>query len=282
MFTKPTATDETKSHAQQKEETLGSYFKTARQSQELELSEISQATRINYKNLIALEENNRADLPADVFNRGFVKLYASYLKLDPQEALRLYEKQWAPQNPISTTFSPPKISPSLARPSILISLLLIAIVLGIRLYYPGQAAPPSVLLPATVNHPTDGNETPPTSTSPPSVAAEEESKTIAPSTATTSEEPEPVEAESSSLIAATSPPPYEIELQSLQTTIIEIALDGQKAIKKTLQPGGKQIWQAEKTFDLTVDSASEITLTVNGSIVPIPTEAGPNITIHRP
>lgn len=282
MFTKPNATDETKSHAQHEEETLGSYFKTARQSQGLELSEISQATRINHKNLIALEENNRADLPADVFNRGFVKLYASYLKLDPQEALRLYEKQWAAQNPISTTFSPPKISPSLARPSILISLLLIAIVLGIRLYYPGQAAPPSVLLPASVNQPTDGNETTPPSASPPSVAAEEESQTIAPSTTTTPEELEPVEAESSSLIAAISPPPYEIELQSLQTTIIEIALDGQKAIKKTLQPGGKQIWQAAKTFDLTIDSTSEITLTVNGSIVPIPTETGQSVTIHRP
>lgn len=275
MFTKPSTADDTPGTAG--EETLGSFLKNARISQGLNLAAISQATRINHNSLIALEEDNRSALPADVFSRGFVKLYASHLKLDPQEALRLYDKQWDARNPITATFPHQKTSSSLAKPGIVISLLLIATVLGVRLYYPDQAEEPRTLLPVP---PATGSKE---VSSPPAPSqdlnAEQPSK---PSDVTTAEKDAPVATDSAKQIQEASPPPYEIQLQSAQSATIKLALDGQKAVEKTLHPGGKQIWQAEKSFDLTVDGTPEITLTVNGTIIPIPTEAGQSITIHRP
>lgn len=275
MFTKTSTADETSATA--KEETLGSFLKNARVNQGLNLTAISQATRINYNSLIALEENNRSALPADVFSRGFVKLYASHLKLDPHEALRLYDKQWDAKNPIIATFPHQNTSPSLAKPGIIISLLLIAAVLGIRLYYPGQANEPSSTLPPATTASSSSAVTP----QPPlplALSTDSENKKNAtdkgdnavPAATTTNDMPE------------TSPPPYEIQLQSAQASTIKLVLDGQKTIEKTLQPGSKQIWQAEKAFELTVDGTSEITLTVNGTIIPIPSEAGQSATIHRP
>ncbi|MDP2756425.1 MAG: helix-turn-helix domain-containing protein [Desulfurivibrionaceae bacterium] len=75
------------------DETLGSFLKRHRQSQGKELEEIAKKTRIHASTLRAIEEDNPKALPADVFARGFIKNYAQYLGLDPNEALAWYIEQ---------------------------------------------------------------------------------------------------------------------------------------------------------------------------------------------
>ena len=75
------------------DETLGSFLKRHRQSQGKELEEIAKKTRIHASTLRAIEEDNPKALPADVFARGFIKNYAQYLGLDPNEALAWYLEQ---------------------------------------------------------------------------------------------------------------------------------------------------------------------------------------------
>ncbi len=75
------------------DETLGSFLKRHRQSQGKELDEIAEKTRIHASTLRAIEEDNPKALPAEVFARGFVKNYAQYLGLDPNEALAWYVEQ---------------------------------------------------------------------------------------------------------------------------------------------------------------------------------------------
>lgn len=75
------------------DETLGSFLKRHRQSQGKELEEIAKKTRIHASTLRAIEEDNPKELPAEVFTRGFIKNYAQYLGLDPNEALAWYIEQ---------------------------------------------------------------------------------------------------------------------------------------------------------------------------------------------
>jgi len=75
------------------DETLGSFLKRHRQNQGKDLDEIAQKTRIHASTLRAIEEDNPKALPAEVFARGFVKNYAQYLGLDPNEALAWYIEQ---------------------------------------------------------------------------------------------------------------------------------------------------------------------------------------------
>ena len=70
--------------------TIGKRLQLARKARGLSLAESAQATRINADTLQALEESNRQALPAPAFTRGFVKIYASHLGLDPEQALRHY------------------------------------------------------------------------------------------------------------------------------------------------------------------------------------------------
>lgn len=74
-------------------ETLGCYLKKHRLQQNRKVEEIAGKLRLQPAILIAIEENNLAALPAEVFARGFIKSYALQLGLDPEEALRWHIRQ---------------------------------------------------------------------------------------------------------------------------------------------------------------------------------------------
>ncbi len=73
--------------------TLGKYLKDSRLKQNKSIEEAAEATRIHASTIKALEEDNRSKLPAEVFTRGFIKIYASYLGLSPHEALQKYDQK---------------------------------------------------------------------------------------------------------------------------------------------------------------------------------------------
>ena len=76
-------------------ETLGCYLKRHRLQQKLELEDIARKIRVQTTALQAIEEDNHAALPAEVFTRGFIKSYARHLGLDPEEALDWHIRQTA-------------------------------------------------------------------------------------------------------------------------------------------------------------------------------------------
>ncbi len=62
-----------------------------RELRQISLREISEATKINLRYLEALEDNRFSALPAEVFARGFLREYARYVGLDPDEVLNYYD-----------------------------------------------------------------------------------------------------------------------------------------------------------------------------------------------
>jgi cytoskeleton protein RodZ len=68
-------------------QTLGSYLKQEREKRGITIEQISSATKISVKTLIALEEDHYADLPAKPFIRGFIQAYCRCVGIDPQECL---------------------------------------------------------------------------------------------------------------------------------------------------------------------------------------------------
>lgn len=71
-------------------EPVGSLLKRTRLSQRKTHEEIARTTRIPASTLKAIEEGEDGKLPAEVFLRGFVKIYAQHLGLDPDVALNSY------------------------------------------------------------------------------------------------------------------------------------------------------------------------------------------------
>ena len=73
---------------------VGSFGENLRREREMrgvDLREIADATRINFRFLQAFENEEFAVLPGGVINRGFIRSYARYLGLDEEKILGEYE-----------------------------------------------------------------------------------------------------------------------------------------------------------------------------------------------
>lgn len=66
---------------------LGSYLKRERELRQMSIAELAQITRIPARVLQHLENDAHAELPADVFVRGFLRSYAHALNLDEESVL---------------------------------------------------------------------------------------------------------------------------------------------------------------------------------------------------
>jgi transcriptional regulator with XRE-family HTH domain len=66
---------------------LGERFRAAREQRGLTLSEVAEHIRIRSVYLSAIEEEHWSAIGAPVYIRGFLRTYARYLGLDPEEAV---------------------------------------------------------------------------------------------------------------------------------------------------------------------------------------------------
>lgn len=71
-------------------DTPGKLLKQTRESQSITLQEASKETKIISRYLQALENDNFSLFPGETYTLGFLKSYAAYLKIDPEEILQLY------------------------------------------------------------------------------------------------------------------------------------------------------------------------------------------------
>ena len=67
--------------------TLGSWLREHRIAAGFELEQAAEETRISYGYLDAIEADRFDVLPAPVYVRGFVRLYARFLGIDPEDAV---------------------------------------------------------------------------------------------------------------------------------------------------------------------------------------------------
>ena len=72
--------------------TLGQYLSSSRELKGFDLHDAAQQTRISIQYLKALEQEDFAKLPGEVFVRGFLKNYAKFLGLPEQEVLKKYDE----------------------------------------------------------------------------------------------------------------------------------------------------------------------------------------------
>ena len=71
-------------------ETLGQQFKTARERKKVSTSQAAAALRMKVQQLEALERDDFTKMPAPVYARGFIRLYAQYLELEAGPLLQEY------------------------------------------------------------------------------------------------------------------------------------------------------------------------------------------------
>jgi cytoskeleton protein RodZ len=79
---------------------LGQRLRLAREAKGLTLSDVSAATRISIRALVAIEQERFHKLPGGIFRRTFVRAYAEAVGLDGGDCARAYVARFEPPGPL--------------------------------------------------------------------------------------------------------------------------------------------------------------------------------------
>ena len=74
---------------------LGDILRAEREKKGLTLSDVAEGTRIKVQVLETIENNDFSRIPAPVYGKGFIKLYAEFLGLDPAPLIEEYASRLA-------------------------------------------------------------------------------------------------------------------------------------------------------------------------------------------
>lgn len=224
---------------------FGDDLRRERTLREVSLEEISAATKISVRLLTALEEGNRAKLPAPVFTRGFIRAYCLHLGLDPVEKINAY---LAEAQPTAATL------PAVTRPgggsrflrgrrstagTILGGVTAVLLLLGLI------ASPEH--RPGVAGSSVDSRIEPVSF------------KNVAPSN-----EPTPLIREDSPVATSEMESGVALILQFDQPSWIEISADGEKVFGGTISAGVSRKFEARKTFSITLGNAGGVRVSIDG------------------
>ena len=130
---------------------LGNKLKRAREEKGYSLEQVEEVTKIRKKYIVALENEEFESIPGKTYARGFLRNYAKFLKMDPDELLEEYETYFGSvhEEPELTELSEGEAPPEtrkdnrLLRIGIIAGIVVILIVINVVIFGdPGEEPPP--------------------------------------------------------------------------------------------------------------------------------------------
>ena len=247
---------------------FGDELKRHRLLREVSLESIAAATKISVRHLQALERGDFARLPAPVFTRGFIRAYATFLGLDPEEMVNAYLSEigaGASRGPADTEGGVSR-RPSARAVVLGVVAAAVAVLIGAGVWRYARrprpdepkapTLPPVALSPNIRPVPAPAGSTPPAPTtggSPPPTAS-------------------PAAAPAAAPAAPPSPtaivPPLTLALSTNGDCWTEIFSDDRLLFSGVLHGGEARTFEALRSFRLTAGNAGALSLTVNGRSLP--------------
>jgi cytoskeletal protein RodZ len=276
-------------------EEIGLKLREARETQDLSLAEVEAKARIRQRFLAAMEAEEWDSLPGDVTTRGFLRKYAAFLGLDPDQAVASYQasiagtrrppEEMVESSPMSeereVDYRPieldlPEATRAVRVPwrSILAIAMLLAILGGIWWAWTHQPAWPqalTALLPAETLR-LSGDDLRATIAAQPTLTPIRIRVTATPTpspvaTASTTPDPEISESPGNREVLP-SPTPQLIDrirlrLEITERSWIRVNVDGQTEVETILEPGEQGDWEALDAITLRTGNAAGVLVTVN-------------------
>jgi len=213
--------------------TFGEYLRKERETREISLDDVAKATKIQKRLLIALEDNRLDQLPALTFVRGFIRLYAQFIGLDPKQAVLRFEeylKQIHPEPGVEK----PELKKPLATKNIVISAVVLLLVVAV------------VVLSVIGSRGQRERATPPAQPARPSPLAETPAAPRVPT-----------------YLSA----PYEVKIKAVEICWLLATIDEKAGREAMLYPGDSVIMQAEKRMSLLLGNAGGAQVSVNSALL---------------
>jgi cytoskeletal protein RodZ len=263
-------------------ETVGEFFKQARETKGLTLDEVASKTRIHPSFLRAIEEGNFTKLPDQVFVKGFVRSYARSLGIDEDDAVRrfmatagsFYEKQEEGER-LRLKQAEDERRKRTNRNVVVIGagVVLLGLVFvisreqtAVTIRHPEpQPDRPVPSMEERVPAPAPETELPAATATSPSPEARAAAEPRHEETASPTQETAPVPALPLEDVPDHGPLTLDVEATELSWVVVQV--DGAGLHEALLRPGERVRWTASERFNLTLGNAGGVRLELNGKPV---------------
>lgn len=245
--------------------TFGENLRRERELRGITLPELSNATKISLRYLRALESNQFQRLPGGIFNRGFVRAVARYLRLDEDHWVGEYVRAAHEEPEFVARYAPPTAKTSPSRVGVWSLAVLVAgfgvsayVVHEIRAQRAAEAAHSAEV--RTLRADAEPAALQPAAKA--SVPAPEEAEPAAPA--------KPAVAPPSRSFGTVPPPAapgagkLRLQVDVVESAWLSLRVDGDAAYSGTLRPGESRTFYGESSIELTTGNASAVVLTLNG------------------
>ena len=244
--------------------TFGENLRRERELRGVTLLELSNFTKINLRHLQALEADRFNELPGGVFNRGFVRGVARYMKLDEHHWVGEFVRAAHEEPEILARYGPPSPPEPTGKHRGWWSLALLLVVFGVSAYLIHElrlrrAAEASPVVPATTAAPL-----------PPAASSPAPLQPASPSRASETQTARPLETAppAARAVATVSPAELRLQVDSLEEAWVSITVDGETLYSGLMKPGETRSFRATGSITLTTGNASAVVLTLNGETLP--------------
>lgn len=256
---------------------LGDRLRAAREGQGINLAQAAAETRILQRYIVALEDGEFQYLPGDVYARGFIRNYALYLDLSPEELIDLYRRERGISEPIRVV--PVTAALRIRRfvvPGFFSVFFVVLALVGVTYLVlsttnrVGENAGQVAILPTKAPEPSPLPTTQPAPTSAPLTA---NAPTQAP-LPDTDFGPAATAAAGGAIIAPTSPPDapivFEVRIDPGDNpgSWLSITADGKPVLQRTLKPSEAWSGTAERSLQIKAGNAAVVAVLVNGQQMP--------------
>lgn len=235
---------------------LGETLRKAREAKGLSLAQVEEETKILHTYLQALENEEFKRLPAPVYAKGFLKNYAIYLGLDPQQVLSLYSASTIPvaaEQPFAMLDE--SLKPAGVRFLWPLGLLILAVALAIAGWWGYQRY--YARAPFTWEWPFARATATPTVVSP--------TPTFTPLPLTPTVTPSPMLTATYTPTPIPTPVGLELSIEIVgQRSWLLVQADDERVFVGTLEPGAKYTWIARERIVLRSGWAGAVQVTLNG------------------
>ena len=251
-------------------ESFGTWLRRQREVREIDLREIADASKVSMSYLRALEEDRFDVLPAPVFAKGFLRQYARYVGLDPEETVNFYLAARHPEGEEEPTLQAPTAPEPPSRHYLLIGLAVVAaLVLVVWLLSrftqgtPSSEASPPAATPdlQAASAPAGAGEAPEPSAPVPASVAE------APPPVSEPGVPEEIE----------ELPPLRVTLDFMSDCWVEASVDGAEKLSELKVQGESLLLDAQEVVEFKVGDVGAVQGEVNGNPYEIASRRGTSV-----
>ncbi len=251
-------------------QSFGTWLRRQREVREIDLREIADSTKVSMSYLRAFEEDRFDVLPASVFAKGFLRQYARYVGLEPEEVVNFYLAARQPQEDEASLVSTAEPEPParnylffvLAVTAALVLLVWLLSVYGDRTDSGRPAPAPPAPVPAAGVAVEPPAAMPAEAESEAASSAEESRPPAEPDAAPPVEEPRP---------------PLRVTLDFLSDCWVEASVDGAKTVSELKVQGESLLLDAEEIVEFKVGDVAAVQVEVNGLPYEIESRKGTSV-----